>query len=128
MTVHVLLWSILSSGLEALSFGIKEGTDLDTCLAFPSWIGYLERISAKPNVPPGVAESSVTEFDGVHLDLPLDDLVKEVGEDKYGYFDRSYRDIPAPPWTRRQEAIFRERLVCRSTPPGRHVYRYQHRW
>ena len=68
--------------------------------------------------------SPVIECDGVHLDLPLNDQVKEMGEERYGYFDRSYRDIPASPWTRRREAIFQERLISGSTPPGCDVCRY----
>jgi len=101
--------------------------DFETCIAYPSWIGFLEgswSFCAEPDGFPGTTRPTVREFDGIHWDLPLDDLVKELGEEEYEYFDRSYRDIPASPWTRRREAIFQQRLVSGSVPPGSEVDRY----
>ena len=122
---YYVLYSLLSSGVDVLKeYGFM---DFETFDVFPSWIGFLERswsFCAEPYAFPWTTRSTVREFDGIHLDLPLDDLVKEMGEEGYGYFDRSYRDIPAPPWTRRREAIFQQRLVNGSAPPGSDVYRY----
>jgi len=63
-------------------------------------------------------------FGGVYLDIPLADLVEEMGKEGYDYMDRSYQYVPVPPWTRRKEAKFQERLVTGSVPPGRyrHVF------
>ena len=102
--------------------------DVDTFVIYTSWIAYLETCwnrCAEPVVNPHTGETlPVKRSDGIHPDIPLDDLVEEMSKEGYEYLDRSYRDVPAPPWTRRGEAKFQGRLVTGSVPPGhyRHVF------
>ena len=102
--------------------------DMGTCFVYPSWIAYLEACWSEytePYVDPRSGKTYPIEgFDGVHPDIPLADLEEEMSKEGYEYMDRSYQDVPAPPWTRRKEAMFQGRLVTGSVPPGRyrHVF------
>jgi len=101
---------------------------METCAVYPSWIAYLERCwrqRSEPFVDPNTGKIyPVKRFDGMRPDIPLVDLVEEMGKEGYEYLDRSYRDVPAPPWTRRKEAKFQGRLVTGSIPPGSNVRVY----
>jgi len=64
-----------------------------------SWIRYLEllwSISAEPYISPWMVEFLVRKFDEVHLDLPLDDLVKEMAEERMGILIRAIEMYPVP--------------------------------
>jgi len=102
--------------------------DMETFIIYPSWIAYLETCwtdRAEPFVNPYSGKiRPVNRDDTVYPDIPLDDLVEEMGKEGYEYLDRSYRDVPAPPWTRRGEAKFQGRLVTGSIPPGSNVHVY----
>jgi len=120
------LHSRLSSppGIDA-----EPGCELmDTCTVYSSWVSYLEACwsnCAEPYVDPYSRKIyPVKRFDGMRPDFPLVDLVEEMGKEGYEYLDRSYRDVPAPPWVRRKEAKFQGRLVTGSIPPGSNLRIY----
>ena len=111
-----------------LQVSTQNYQEMGTCFAYPSWIAYLEacwKKCAEPCVNPYSGKTyPIKRSDGVHPDISLTDLVEEMRKEGYDYMDRSYRDMPAPPWTRRKEAKFQGRLVTGSVPPGRyrHVF------
>lgn len=96
--------------------------DTITNFVHPSWIRFLETSwtgSSEPLKSPWSPwnVSPVKLCDGAHTDLPLDTVAREINNIGYEYLNRSYRDIPAPPWTRRREMIFQGRLVSGSVSP-----------
>ena len=121
--------NLCSPLLSSLGMYAKLGwEDVDSFVIYTSWITYLERrwsMCAEPVVNPHTGETfPVKRWDGLNPDIPLDDLVEEMDKEGYEYLDRSYRDVPTPPWTRREEAKFQGRLVTGSIPPGSNLRVY----
>ena len=102
--------------------------DMETFIIYPSWIAYIETCwtdRAEPFVDPYSRETyPIDRHNTLCPDISLDDIVEDMSKEGYEYLDRSYRDVPAPPWTRRGETKFQGRLVTGSIPPGSNLRVY----